>query len=493
MGRKGTGLNPWFVGHGSGSAGRRHLPDSLGALRPGNKGGVMKKLRISHILSFCLLFIFIIPFLASAATVNLAWDPCNEEDLAGYKVYYGYDTRDYNNSINVGKTTTFQVTGLEYDQTYYFAVTAYNTSLESDYSNEIGYTIPKSDSDGDGLTDEDEINIYGTDPNNPDTDSDDINDGDELAFWGSDWDMDYDNDGIVNLLDPDSDNDSFLDGLEISSGFDPSVPNSEPELFCMEIGEVSLDHNWKRVEFGKSFIEPVVVAKPLSYNGGDPAVLRIRNVDTTGFDIRIQEWNYLDGWHTTETVSYIIMEQGSYTLEDGTKIEAARFDTNKTGSFGWVDFSQAFNQVPVVVSAVLSFNGEDAVCCRLRNIDNTGFDFCMQEQELNSQSHATETISYIAWEPSSGILNDDYLVFEINRTQDAIKHNFETISFNEVFMDIPEFIADMQTADGMDTANLRYRNKDIYGVEVQIDEERSRNRETQHTTEVVGYMVFAAY
>jgi hypothetical protein len=116
----------------------------------------------------------------------------------------------------------------------------------------------------------------------------------------------------------------------------------------------------------------------------------------------------------------------------------------------------------------------------------------MQEQELNSKSHATETISYIAWEPSSGILNDD-LVFEVNRTKDAIKHNFKAISFNEVFMDIPVFIADMQTADGMDTANLRWRNKDIYGVEVQIDEERSRDRETRHTTEVVGYMVFVAY
>ena len=213
------------------------LPDEgiswiiLGALRPGNKGGVMKKLRISHSLSFCVFFIFlVIPSLAGAASVKLAWDPSTEEDLAGYKIYYGYDSRNYNTSIDVGKTTTFQVTGLEYDQTYYFAVTAYNTSgLESDYSNEISY-IPKSDSDGDGLTEEDEINIYGTDPNNPDTDSDDINDRDGAAFWGSDWDMDYDNDGIVNLLDPDSDNDGFLDGSEIAQGYDPSDPNSTPPV-----------------------------------------------------------------------------------------------------------------------------------------------------------------------------------------------------------------------------------------------------------------------
>ncbi|MDL1981652.1 MAG: hypothetical protein LWX02_09340 [Deltaproteobacteria bacterium] len=33
--------------------------------------------------------------------------------------------------------------------------------------------------DEDGLTDDDEINIYGTNPNDPDTDGDGINDGDE--------------------------------------------------------------------------------------------------------------------------------------------------------------------------------------------------------------------------------------------------------------------------------------------------------------------------
>ncbi len=37
------------------------------------------------------------------------------------------------------------------------------------------------DSDGDGLSDYDEINIYGTDPLNPDTDGDGYNDGEEVS------------------------------------------------------------------------------------------------------------------------------------------------------------------------------------------------------------------------------------------------------------------------------------------------------------------------
>ena len=257
----------------------------------------------------------------------------------------------------------------------------------------------------------------------------------------------------------------------------------------VEIGEVSVNHNWKWVKFNDTFIDPVVVAKPLSYNGGDPAVLRIRNVDSKGFDIRIQEWDYLDGTHTTENVSYIVMERGSYILEDGTKVEAGRFDTDATGSFGWVDFSQTFNQVPVVTSTVSSFNEEDAVCGRLKNIDTTGFDFCMQEQERNSQIHTTETISYIAWEPSSGTVGN--LTFEVDKTDDVITHNLQTIVYNETFIATPVFLADMQTTDGGDTANLRRQNKDFYGIDIKITEEQSRDSEINHTTEVVGYMVFA--
>ena len=257
----------------------------------------------------------------------------------------------------------------------------------------------------------------------------------------------------------------------------------------VEIGEVSVNHNWKWVKFNDTFIDPVVVAKPLSYNGGDPAVLRIRNVDSKGFDIRIQEWDYLDGTHTTENVSYIVMERGSYILEDGTKVEAGRFDTDATGSFGWVDFSQTFNQVPVVTSTVSSFNEEDAVCSRLKNIDTTGFNFCMQEQERNSQIHTTETISYIAWEPSSGTVGN--LTFEVDKTDDVITHNLQTIVYNETFIATPVFLADMQTTDGGDTANLRRQNKDFYGIDIKITEEQSRDSEINHTTEVVGYMVFA--
>jgi hypothetical protein len=93
----------------------------------------------------CLLvFLLLIPLInasAFAADVTLAWDANSETDLAGYKVYYGTSSGNYPNVINVGKVTTYTVASLG-PGTYFFAVTAYNSSnAESGFSNEVSKAV----------------------------------------------------------------------------------------------------------------------------------------------------------------------------------------------------------------------------------------------------------------------------------------------------------------------------------------------------------------
>ncbi|MEA1901282.1 MAG: fibronectin type III domain-containing protein [Thermodesulfobacteriota bacterium] len=459
--------------------------------------------RFYRIIVLALALMLFIPSISIAAEVTLAWNPNPDpEDIAGYKVYCGYSSGNYEINFNVGNQTTYTISGLESGRVYYFVLTAYNLEgNESDFSEEIVYSVPQTtididtDSDGDGLTDDEEINDYGTDPNNADTDGDGITDGNEVEYWGDDyWNDDYDNDSMVNLLDPDSDNDGFLDGLELSHGSDPSDSDSKPLFPCMDTGEVSINHQWQRIEFSKYFFDPVVVAKSLSNNGVDPAILRIQNVDNTGFDIRIQEWDYLDGNHKYETVGYIIMERGSYTLEDGTMVEAGSFTPNNTTSFENVNFKNSFNQTPVVITAVISYNKLDAVLCRTVTNGTNGFEVRLQEQELNTDEHATEEeeeeeVAYIAWEPSSGIV--DSVAFEIN-IKSGINNQIQEISFNQTFTNSPVFIADMQTSNENDPANVRWKqNMDAQGVYVKISEEKSLDSETFHRPESVGFMVFS--
>jgi hypothetical protein len=349
---------------------------------------------------------------ADAAQIELTWEP-SPGSVTGYNVHYGSSSANYDHSVDVGNNTSCTISGLQEGKTYYFAATAYNAVEESNFSEELVYTIAES-----------------------------------------------------------------------------SVFSAESSVSLpIEFGEVLIDNNWKRINFSQSFADPIVVANPLSLNGADPAVIRIRNLGSTGFEIRIQEWNYLDGTHTVENVSYLALERGSFTLENGARVEAGRFSTDKVNTFGQVSFNQGFKNVPVVVTSITSFNGSDTVTGRVKNVNTRGFEYTMQEQESISDVHTGESIAYIAWEPSAGTV--DGITYEIAKTGADVSHSFHTIQFKTDFKTSPLFFADMQTANGMDTANVRWQNKDEYAIEVQIDEEQSQDDEIEHATEVVGCMAFS--
>ena len=98
------------------------------------------------------------------------------------------------------------------------------------------------DTDGDNLTNSNETDIYGTDPEDYDTDDDTISDGDEVLVFGtnpllSDTDGDGLSDGVeinVNGTDPldnDTDGDLLLDGEEVLLyGTNPLIPDPDADI-----------------------------------------------------------------------------------------------------------------------------------------------------------------------------------------------------------------------------------------------------------------------
>ncbi len=82
------------------------------------------------------------------------------------------------------------------------------------------------DTDGDGVSDGDEVKIHFTDPLNPDTDGDGLSDGDEVNLYHT------------NPLLADSDGDGYSDAVEISEGTDPNDEDDYPSfLLPLRINE----------------------------------------------------------------------------------------------------------------------------------------------------------------------------------------------------------------------------------------------------------------
>ena len=107
-------------------------------------------LRSLLVLLACLSLAFAVTP-AQAQQVQLTWDAplqtngTSVTNLAGYRLYYGSQSHQYQAMIPVGLTTTYTVTNVSAGQTYYFAVKAYSTTgAESAFSNEASVTLPVS-------------------------------------------------------------------------------------------------------------------------------------------------------------------------------------------------------------------------------------------------------------------------------------------------------------------------------------------------------------
>jgi len=72
-----------------------------------------------------------------SAQVTLEWE-ASSGDVAGYNVYQGTSSRDYDVTLDVGNWTSLAIADLEDGEAYYFSVTAYDLEgNESGYSNEV--------------------------------------------------------------------------------------------------------------------------------------------------------------------------------------------------------------------------------------------------------------------------------------------------------------------------------------------------------------------
>ena len=93
-------------------------------------------LNIILVAAFFFSFVYSIRAVYSAQ-ITLEWQ-ASSGDVAGYNVYQGTSSRDYDVTLDIGNWTSVTIANLAEDEPYYFAVTAYDSEdNESGYSNEV--------------------------------------------------------------------------------------------------------------------------------------------------------------------------------------------------------------------------------------------------------------------------------------------------------------------------------------------------------------------
>lgn len=220
------------------------------------------------------------------------------------------------------------------------------------------------DSDKDGLSDNDEKNIYFTDSENTDTDADGYEDGVEILYGYSprhgngkkliqvDSDNDYLNDKWelilgTGLMNPDSDSDSYLDGTEVAASYNPLSSNSVrlEKIIKVDLEKQQLEYFFEDYKFDSFLISSGIASMPTPT--GDFEILDkvpVKHYGGSGYNFSYPNtnWNlhfttqkyryYIHGayWHNNfghpmshgcVNVSYENMEQLYWWAEVGAKVK----------------------------------------------------------------------------------------------------------------------------------------------------------------------------
>ncbi len=168
------------------------------------------------------------------------------------------------------------------------------------------------DADADGLSDNEEIALYHTNPNNRDTDGDGYNDGEEIKNGYSplninrkkmtDIDMDHDglNDALeiqlkTNIADPDTDGDGVNDKDEVYGGFNPLVGNKDRNVkreVEVDLTTQTLEYYFNNVSLGAMPVSTGILKTPTPM--GEYEVMRkvpVIRYTGVGYDYPNTKWN----------------------------------------------------------------------------------------------------------------------------------------------------------------------------------------------------------
>jgi len=81
-----------------------------------------------------------------------------------------------------------------------------------------------------------------------------------------------------------------------------------------ETKTTTLSDNWMTFNLEQAYFNPVVIMNTASENELEANIIRVRNVTSTSFEARIEEWENEDDTHTPEAVSYMVVE-GSIPID----------------------------------------------------------------------------------------------------------------------------------------------------------------------------------
>lgn len=246
----------------------------------------------------------------------------------------------------------------------------------------------------------------------------------------------------------------------------------------------NVSQRWKTISFPVQFSSPpVVISQVISKTENAAVVLRMRNISTTQFQIRIQEEENNDGIHLEEDVAWIAMETGTQSEDIPFEVGSALVDD----TFGQVNFSQSFSQSPNFIASVQSFNENNPIALRYQNLNTNNVQIKLEEEiSMDPETtHGPETIGFVALESSGNVTNNiGEIIGETGSV--SINQNFQSISLNNNYHNPVVVLGGVSNNDNS-SATIRVQN--LTGTSFQVQIQEWDYLDGNHPSETVSYLV----
>jgi hypothetical protein len=293
-----------------------------------------------------------------------------------------------------------------------------------------------------------------------------------------------------------------------------------------ESGMVTEAGRWIPVAFNSEFTAPIVVVSPINNDSAVTPNIQLRNITAFGFELFISEHratpNVQSRTHAApvkgrmggmaqisdvirgksadiennrkeeqrETVaakstgsighsvraSYLVVEEGTHQLFNGETIEARKVAATQGAASSQTLFGSLFSTPPVVLATVTNSISEDNFSVAINSVTLDGFN----QQLTGSTPGQVEELSYIAWEPSTGIRNGMH--FEVNLIEVNGNGVNKEVQYLNHHLHNPVILGGLQTTNGIRTQAPVWQFETMDNAEVRLGTEAQ---------EVIGFMVFS--
>ncbi|MHC4562887.1 MAG: hypothetical protein ACYS8X_08965, partial [Planctomycetota bacterium] len=264
-----------------------------------------------------------------------------------------------------------------------------------------------------------------------------------------------------------------------------------------EVGQVTdLSHAPQTIILSHSYINPVVFASPVTFNGWNMSVVRVAAVEADRFTMWVDEAPDHNGRHVAETITYAVVEAGVWQLSDGSVIEAGVVSTDATvgarvvNDWEAVTFNGSFASAPAALSQVQTANDSAWVKTRQSSITSGGMLLAMEGAEAESGSHGAESIGYLAVTGGQGSI--DGVAWQASLTGRQVSSSVMQVNFGQSFASAPLVLANMGSYYGTNNAHLRMNSVSGTSMRMHVEEDTTWDSELAHGAEQISFIALGA-